>query len=182
MSLILQLPPGTEFYQPTVTFVAVFNAVTPGLYDWNSPANTGVPFFPIRKNALYIFERYSFSADVPEESFTEALLTIPTLEVRIPAQQNRMIYPRPFPMLNFVDAQEIQISVFSSQDDNLEGTFRGQLTQPAALVGVPDITAICQFNIYEVKNKYWIDNFLGRTKDGQGRNLIAAGGRIPKAC
>lgn len=172
MSLNLQLPPGTEFYQPTVVFNAVFNAVTPGFYDWNSPANTGVPFQPIRQGNLYIIERYSFSADVAEAAFTEAVFVIPTLEVRIPRQKNRMIYPRPIPMLNFIDGLETQISVFSAQDDNLQGTFRGQLSQPAALVGTPDISAICQFNVYEIKNKDWIDNFLGRTKGGQAPGLL----------
>jgi len=184
MSLIIQLPPSTEFYQPVAPFTAIFNAVTPGFYDWNSPANTGVPFQEMGKNNLYIIERYSFVADVGEEAFTQALNggILPTLQVRIPKQQNRQIYPRPIPVSNFFDGLEVLISAFTSQDDFLSGTFRGRLAQPFALIGTNSITAFCQFNIYEVKNKVWIDNFLGRTKGGQAQSLVLPSGRTVRVC
>ncbi len=177
MSIIIQLPPGTQFYQPVVRFVATANVPLVGGYDWNVVGNTNVPFQRAAKNHLYIFERYSFSATINEAAFLDNVVTVPTLSVRLP-RENRLIYPNPIPLINYVDGLETLIYAFGDQEQNFEGTFRGQINQGGALVGVAEITAQVQFNIYEVKNIAWIDNFLGRTKGGQARNLVLPpGGR-----
>lgn len=175
MSLILQLPPGSQFYQPLIRFTATFGIPLLGGYDWNVVANTGVPFQLIRKNQLYIIERYSFSATVPEGDFFQAVQTVPTLSIRIPRETDKQIYPTPIPLVNYVDGLETLIYAYGNEDQQLQATFRGQLTQTAALVGVPTVTAQVQFNIYEVKNKDWIENFLGRTKGGQAVGLVLGG-------
>lgn len=175
MSLILQLPPGSQFYQPMVRFTATFNNPLIGGYDWNVAGNTDVTFQFIRKNALYLFERYSFSANIAEGTFLDNVLTVPTLQVRVPSETNRMIYPNPIPLVNYIDGLETLIYAYSDQDQNLTGTFRGQLNQGAALVGVPTVIAQVQFNIYEIKNKDWIENFLGKTKGGQVPGLVLPG-------
>lgn len=172
MSLILQLPPGTQFYQPVVRFTANFNAPLLGGYDWNLPANTDVAFQFMRKNHLYLIERYSFSATAAEGDFLDAVITVPTLAVRIPSETNRLIYPNPIPLINYIDGLETLIYAYCDQDQSLTGTFRGQVNQSAPFVGMPSITAQVQFNIYEVKNKDWIDHFLGRTKAGQAKGLV----------
>lgn len=175
MALILQLPPGSQFYQPLVRFAATFNAPLVGGYDWGVAANVDVPFQLIRKNQLYLIERYSFSATIPEGEFFGAVQTVPTLSVRIEEETNRQIYPTPIPLLNYVDGLETLIYAYGNQDQQLTGTFAGQLSQTPALVGVGTITAQVQFNIYEVKNKYWIENFLGRTQGGQAVGLVMGG-------
>lgn len=177
MSLSIQIPPGSSFRQPLLRFTAVFNAVTPGFYDFNSAGNIGVAFTPnlqLKRNHLYLIDRYSFSADIPEGSFFEAVNggTVPSLQLRVPSQTNRQIYPDPIPVINYFDGLETLISVFSDQLDALLGTFTGQLTQPLSLVGINSVTVQFQPNIYEIKNKDWIDNFLGRTQNGQAKNLL----------
>src|SRR5689334_10511094 len=101
MSLILQLPPGSQFYQPLLRFVAAFNSPLVGGYDWNVDANTDIPFQPVRRNHLYLFERYSFSATAVEGDFLDAVVTVPTLAVRVPSESNRLIHPNPIPLVNY---------------------------------------------------------------------------------
>lgn len=175
MALILQLPPGSQFYQPLIRFTATFNAPLVGGYDWGIAANVDVPFQLIRKNQLYLIERYSFSATIPEGDFFSSVVTVPTLSVRIEEETNRQIYPTPIPLINYVDGLETLIYAYGNQDQQLTGTFAGQLNQTAPLVGIPTITAQVQFNIYEVKNKDWIENFLGRTKGGQAVGMVLGG-------
>lgn len=175
MSLILQLPPFSQFYQPLVRFTATFNAPLAGGYDWNIAGNTSVPFQLIRKNQLYLIERYSFSATIPEGDFLGAVLTVPTLSVRIPRETDRQIYPTPIPLVNYIDGLETLIYAYSNEDQQLQATFRGQLSQTPPLVGIPTITAQVQFNIYEVKNKDWIENFFARTQGGQAVGLVLSG-------
>jgi hypothetical protein len=174
MSLSIQIPPGSGFRQPLIRFSAAFNVPTIGFYDFNVAANTGVPLFTMRKNHLYLIDRYSFSADIPEADFFSAVNggTVPSLQLRIPSQTNRQIYTDAIPLINYYDGLETLIAVFAEQEDDLQGTFRGALTQPAPLVGINTVTALFQPNIYEIKNKDWIDNFLGRTNNGQASGLL----------
>ncbi len=174
MSLIVQLPPGTQFYQPVVRFTAAFGVPLVGGYDWNVAGNTDVTIMTIQKNHLYLIERYSFSADIAEGSFLDNIVTVPTLAVRLPSE-NRLIYPNPIPLVNYIDGLETLIYAYGDQKQNLAGTFRGQLAQGAALVTVAAVVAQVQFNIYEIKNVDWIDNFLGRTHGGQARGLVLPG-------
>jgi hypothetical protein len=154
-----------------VRFTATFNAPLVGGYDWNVVGNTNIPILRIQKNQLALIERYSFSATVNEGAFLDNVITVPTLAVRLP-RENRLIYPNPIPLVNYVDGLETLIYAFADQAQNLEGTFRGQVGQGVALVGIPNLIAQVQFNIYMVKNLDWIDNFLGRTEDGQAHNLV----------
>lgn len=176
MSLTVQVPPGTQFYQPLARFTANVGVPLVGGYDWNTVGNTDVPLMEIQKNHLYLFERYSASATIPEGAFLENVLTVPTLAVRMEAE-NRLIHPNPIPFVNYVDGLETLIYAHGDQKQNLVCTFRGQLDQGGSLVGIPSITAQVQFNIYEIKNPIWIDNFLGTTKNGQARNLLFPGRR-----
>ncbi len=172
MSLLLQLPPGTDFLQPIVRFAAHWNAPLVGGYDFDIPGNMDVPFQAVKKNKLYLIERYSFSATIPEGDYFSAITTVPTLEIRLPREGNRMIYPTPIPMVNYIDGLETLIYAYANQDQILTGTFKGQLNQTEDLVGVDTITAQAQFNIYEISNKVWIEHFIGRTKGGQAVGLV----------
>lgn len=178
MALVTQLPPGTQFYQPVANFSATFNAIDPGFYDFSEPQNISVPFQGIRKERLYLIDRYSFSATVPESAYFEATAggTIPTLSVKIPKQTKRQIHPDPIPLINFVDGIETLIYTHSAQADTLTATLAGRLTQPAALVGVLTVFAQVQFNIYEIKNIAWIRHFLGLTEKGQAPGLLIPAG------
>jgi hypothetical protein len=147
-----------------------------GAYDFNAPANQDVPIMLIRKNSLYLIERYSFSTTSAESDFLGAVITVPTLSVKIPSETNRQIYPLPIPLVNYIDGLETLIYVYSNEEQNITGSMQGQIAQSLPFVGVPSIIAQVQFNIYEVKNKDWIDHFLGRTKGGQAVGLAVAGG------
>lgn len=177
MSVILQLPPGTQFYQPVVEFTGIFNAPTVGQYDFATALNTAVPILNAKREHVYLIERYSASATIPEGDFLSAINVIPTLEIRKPRETNAMIHPQPVPFVNYIDGLEVLMYAHVVQDQDLKGTFKGSLLQPAALVGIPQVTVQFQFNIYEIKNGVWIENFLGLTKGGQARGLVLPKGR-----
>lgn len=181
MSLVFQLPPKTEIHQPLIRFTATFNVPTVNRYDFGIAANTNVPFLPSRRNHLFLFERYSFSATVAEAEFFQATqpatTTIPLLSIRIPSQNNRQIHPDPIPLINYVDGLEAVMWAHSLQDENFTATFTGSLAQTAGMGAPATITAQVQFNVYEVSNKDWIENFLGRTRHGQAPGLLFSRGR-----
>jgi hypothetical protein len=177
MALVQQIPPYTQFLNPVRRFSAVFNATTPNKYDFGIPANTDQPFLPVRKELLYLFDKQSFSASMNEGVFLKAVDSnagIPStlLSIRVPSQNNKLIYRGKIPLINYIDNSDILFFAYAEQDDTLTITFEGVLSQPIELLGELTIFTQLTFNVYEIRNKEWINNFLRRTNKGLGRNLL----------
>jgi hypothetical protein len=172
MSLIYQLPPNTNYLTPTQRFDAVFNNPTVNRYDFGKAANTNVDFLPIKRQNLYLFDRRSFSASMDEGVYLKAISQQPVIYLRIREQRNQSIYPRPLPMINYVDGLESIAWAYAEQDATITITFDGVLIQPIELIGELNIYTQFAADVYEIRNRDWIKNFMKRTRDGQAQNLI----------
>lgn len=174
MALIYEIPPNSNFFTPALRFDAVFNNPTVNRYDFGKAANTNRQFQPIKGKHLYLIEKRSFSASMEEGVYLKNVATQPEIRLNIREQQGVSIYPNSLPMINYVDPVEGLVWAYAEQDGFIDITFTGVLTQSAELVGTLTIFAQFAADIYEIRNKKWIENFLARTDNGQGRNLIGA--------
>jgi len=178
MSLVVQIPPYTQFLQPVRRFYAAFNLPTVNKYDFGRVENANQNFLPVKKQHLYLFDKFSFSSSMKEGVFLKAVDTLngepsTKVSIRIPSQHNKLINRNKIPLINYIDNSDTQIYAYAEQDDILTATMEGVLSQPVELNG--EATIYCQLtcNVYEIRNKSWIDNYLKRTKDGQGENLLS---------
>lgn len=177
--IVIQIPPYTQFLQPVKRFEADFNVPTLNKYDFGVAANTNQDFLPVKKQHLYLIDKLSFSASMDEGVFLEAVDTDAAgdpstkCSIRIPSQLDKLIYREKIPFVNYIDNSDVQIYAYAEQDETLTMTFEGVLSQPLELVGEASIFTQITANVYEIRNKAWIDNFLQRTKDGQGINLLS---------
>jgi hypothetical protein len=177
MSLVIQIPPYTQFLQPVRRFTATFNNPTLNKYDFEIAGNTDQPFLPVKKQHLYLFDKISFSGSMDEGVFLKAVDTaagVPStkISIRIPSQLNKLIYRDKIPIINYIDNSDVQFYAYAEQDDTLTVSMEGVLSQVAELAGELTIYLQLTCNVYEIRNIDWIDNFLQRTRDGQGRNLL----------
>lgn len=177
MGTTIAIPPDSNFLQPVRRFEATFNAPTLNKYDFGVNGNTLQKFLAMKASYVYLFDTFSFSASMDEGVFLGSVDTkngIPSTKAafRIPSQDNRILYRGGIPLVNYVDAKDVQFYAYSEQDESLTIDFEGVLSQSQELVGVSSIFAQITCDVYEIRNKDWIDNFLGRTKNGQGKNLL----------
>jgi len=134
-------------------FAANFNVPTVGQYDYGIAANVDqVVIGSLNPNFVYIIDRVSFSASIPEGVYLESVNTVPTARLRF-RNTDYGIYPRPLPGVNYKDNLEWRFFFWTEKkNDALLVTFDGALNQVAATVGVPTIYANLSFVIYEENN------------------------------
>ena len=178
MSLVISIPPYTQFLQPAKRFTATFGTPTLNKYNFDVAANQNQPFLKVKKQMLYLFDAYSFSAGMDEGVFLNAVdddsdgKPSTKFSIRIPSQSNKLLYRGKIPVINYIDASNVLFYAYAEQDDELTISMEGVLSQPTPLIGEATIKAQLTCNVYEIRNVDWIDNFLKKTKDGQGHNLL----------
>lgn len=136
-------------------FSAQFNNPTAGEYDFGIAANTDqVVIANLNPNFVYLIDRVSFSASIPEGVYLESVTTTATPSARLRFLNTSYgIYPRPLPGVNYKDNLEWRFFFWTEKaNDQLLVTFDGSLQQVAATVGIPWIYANLSFVIYEENN------------------------------
>ena len=159
------IPQDSRFIQTANSFTALFNVPTLGQYNFeNGAVNNNITVLSnIQKNHVYMIEKYSFSAAIPEGVFLEATRSICSFQL-LRAIDSQVIYQAPIPLINYADGVSCIGYFFSTQDnDRLIASFRGILNQPAPLVGVPSVIAQVTLNIYEISDTEWIQAFKQNT-------------------
>ena len=171
MAIIKDIPKDSRFIQQVIRFVATFNNPTLGVYDFAVPANTGQVVTQLRKTSVFLLEKFSFSADVAEGTFLEAVNTLPLIRLKRRIDGQGVFY-KPVPIVSYVDGNDAITYIWSRTQDNnpddLTIDFTGILNQTAALAGVLTITAQVTFNFYEIINSQWLKQF----REGYGQGQI----------
>ena len=173
-SWIDKLPKDAELITRSVTFTADYNTPTVGKYDFNVPANQNVDLFRMNADAVYLFARISFGADIPEVDFSD--VTDEAFNVRLYKKVGKQFlyrYPLTFP--NYTDEKDVE-TWFDSQKSGevLQVSAKGLFNMNANLVGKNQMKATCTFDIYQVKNKNWVRNFLDNLEKSAGTYLRKA--------
>jgi hypothetical protein len=154
--------PASSILRPTSNlFTATFNTPTAGKYNWGVSANTDVEILKISPGNLYVIRIVNFGATVDEGDFLENVETIPKISMSL-LKAGKAVFGGPFPFVNYLKNNEV-IGFFWTpfRDDQLLGTFTGQLGQNASLAGVSSITAHVSLNIFEITDQDYINKFRG---------------------
>jgi len=162
MSVPLYIPPRSRLIPIEVTFQATYNATTPFQYDFNIAANKNKFIMKLFRQKVYLLERFSFSANIPEADYQTAIGTFPNpmLFLNMQKQNQSPVYQKPFPLGRYYENNEHIVCFRSQLNDNLQGTFKARLDQPAALIPVPTVIVTWAAQIYEIKEHNWIANYL----------------------
>lgn len=155
MSITITIPTDSQPIITDDTFTATFNVPTVGKYDFGIAANTNQFSLKLSNQYVYLWERVNFSLDIPEDHFKSAINVAPQLIVTR-KQGGMPVFRKPFKFINYVDNLEILfLDTTLQQDDEYLFTFSGILNQTPDLVGIGAITALLQFNIYEIVSTKW---------------------------
>lgn len=136
-------------------FAAAFNVPTVGQYDFGVAANTNqVVIGRLNPNFVYLIDRVSFGASIPEGVYLESVTNTATPSARLRFRNTEYgIYPRPLPCINYKDNLEWRFWFWTEKEnDALLVSFDGALIQVAATVGIPTIYANLSLVIYEENN------------------------------
>lgn len=168
MGISYQIPQQARFIPTSTVFTAVFNAITPGKYDFTQTAtNQNVTVLTFQPNTVYLLERMSAGGNITEGQFLESIETFPLLYVKKKIQ-NKVVYEKPIPIINYFDGQEAAAYVISDKhSDELRLTFTGLLNQLPSMIGIATVKIQISLNIFAIDSNFWNGSF----RDRQGRSI-----------
>ena len=156
MSIQYTIPKTSRFLQLNAAVTALFNVPTLGKYDFNSQAAT---ILPLERNSIYLLERINVGGTIPEEEYLFAQSTLPEA-VFFLTTSNIVVYPKPLPVVNFIDNQEVNAFFWSDQNNvSLQVKLSGTLSQTPFLVGVASVKINIQCNVYEISDNDFVASF-----------------------
>jgi len=163
MAIISKIPDNSRVRYPVARFVSS-NLDGLGQYSWENAGNTLVNIMTeMAQGHVYLIERVSFFANVPESDWLESMLT-PNDFPRVSLQFNRIggasIYAEPFRCVNYIDNNE-QLLYFKSlqKGDTLAASMFGRVVQTPGMVGLLNLISQINFTVYEIVDTKWIELF-----------------------
>lgn len=176
MTIIARLPQNARPRYPQARFESAIFAA--GIYDFNIPINQNVNFLQLRGQSVYVIDKFSFSAALPEGDWLSStdvpVLQFPTFSLRKETMEGNNIYMEPIPALNYIDNGDTLLYFRAKQDlEFLQITFNGQLIQVPNTVGIPQLTTQVSALIYEVSYSDWTIFFEGDPKSKKMIELFA---------
>jgi len=168
MSIIRQLPDNSRIRFPQTRFSANFNIGT-GVYDFNVIGNVSQTILdPLQKNSLYLIERFEFRSSLPEGDWLESQLAFtqwPFFRIFLSDTLAINLYAEPVRcMLHRFNVEHLMYFKPSRQGQTLRATFRGQVGQIPVTVGKLFLDGIVTWNIYQIWDKQWIQQFEDRQR------------------
>lgn len=146
MSIIYQIPHNAYLQNCQAVIPATFAA---GVFTLST---TPVDLIAIKPNAIYLIDRVSISASIPESDWQASLMSaIPQMQVSTKLHGN--IYPRPYSL--GIYKQDASFSGWyktDSHNDVMQLKASGAINQIANTVGITTINVVIAFDIYEITN------------------------------
>lgn len=174
MGITYQIPHTARPIMTTNIFTGTFNNPTPGKYDFGVPANSGILVTEMFTGTVYLIERISVGATIPEGDFLEAIENIPRLKLKR-QQTNEIEYKLPLPIVNYIDNKNLVLWSFTEKGrDNLIIDLDGVLNQTAALVGVSQVKINISYTIYAIESTEFYKRFRGELSGQVGMQTMGA--------
>ena len=172
MGVHYTIPSQSRFISASVIFDAVYNAITPGRYDFAlTPACQNVVALEMEQNVLYLIDRISVGGNVAENDYLASIDVFPKLTFKRSKQQ-QSIYQLPMPIVNFFDGQEC--SAWTKSDikgENLTLSLSGKCRQLPSMVGVTDLIICVSLNLFAIDNKDFNTAFRQELCPNAGKSL-----------
>ena len=173
MGVHYTIPSQSRFVTASVTFTAVYNAVTPGRYDFGGTvACQNVQALEMDQNVIYLIDRMSVGGNIAENDYLASIDVFPRLTFKRSKQQ-QSIYQFPLPIVNYFDGQEC--SAWTKSDmkgELLTLSLSGSCRQLPSMIGLTDLILCISLNIFAIDNKDFNASFRSSLCPGAGKSLI----------
>jgi len=174
MSIYYQIPPQSRMVNTSTIFSAVFNAVTPGRYDFTgTTACQNVDVFKTIPGTMYLIERMNAGGNVSEDDFLSSIITFPLIALR-KKKSGESILSGNVPVTNYFKGLETATWFYSDkQDDYLTLSLSGLFCQTPAMVGLSPLQVQISMVIFAIESSYFNKFFRDQLRPSIGRGNVA---------
>lgn len=172
MSIHNVIPHTSRYISTSNVFGTVFNAFTPGRYDFTlDPGCANIPCLILQQGSLYLIERISTGGNITEDMFLESIDDFPRLIMKR-LQNNEPIYQQPLPIVSYSDNTEAVAWIYSDkQGDQLILSLEGRLRQLPSMVGILTARIQVSFHVYDIHDSFFIRDFRDRLSRNIGSSM-----------
>lgn len=151
-----------SFIPSTTTFSAVFNAITPGRYNFtNTPACQNVPIIELQRGSIYFLKNISIAGNLPEEDFLGSITVLPQVTLRKSTRPDA-VYRFPYTIGKFAQSADAEAWVESNiAGENILISMTGVNQQLPAMVGIVTMSIFVSFHIYAFNDARFAAAFKG---------------------
>ncbi len=166
------IPHDCNYFTQNVQFKATFNSPVIGKYSFsNVAANTAVTLFDINTTSVYLIGDMIVSGNIPISDYHDITEVLPSVRFGKAVTDEKM-WAYPIPLARYTNGQEVDMFLWSEQgEDALTLSCTGLMGANANLVGVSEIILNVAFNIYEIGNQHWVQNFKDDLHKSAGSKL-----------
>lgn len=175
MSITYKIPHKTRFLPAQCVQEMKFDVVS-NTYEITESIKS---LFSIQKNTVYLIERVSFSATVPEDNYLRLLdydsatgrSLLPMIDL-VKKKNGTSIFNDKLALCNFKKESDISSWVFGDDgDDELLVKFSGHLLSSSDTVGYMVIDLFLNFNIFCIDQNSYNENFRSELSQNYGSSL-----------
>jgi hypothetical protein len=164
MSVQVKIPDNARVRFPVAIF-ASSNLDIQSNYNFENAGNANVTLMEnTLAGAIYLIERYSFSANVAESDWLSGMQATPGALPRIVLRFKNVgasnLFSEPFPCTDYVNGHELVVwAPCTQKNDSLVATMYGKIAQVQGDVGDLNLKAKFGMTIYEINDKAWLQTF-----------------------
>jgi hypothetical protein len=149
---LLASPPLIFLFRQTASLLA-------GAYEFAAGRTDFSPVRPINPGTLYWFRALSVFADISEEDYQGAIVTMPTFTAYEQQEAGASFFREPVPLGAFYSALPFEYAKISTRSGNkMLGSIVGELQQTASLLGKTSVTISIVLSVQEVGDKRFSDS------------------------
>ena len=142
-------PPIKYVFEQTVTLAA-------GLYTFVLARADFTPAKDINPGTMLYIRNMSFSCDIPEQDYIDAMTTTLQFHMFMRGDASAPAFKNPLSLTKYDTFPWEQLIYPNKANNRLRASYRGVLTQTAALAGVLTVTATIEMFVQEITDRKFI--------------------------
>jgi hypothetical protein len=138
-----------QFISAAQTFSAVYNAITPGRYDFtNTAACQNVQLIELLRGTVYWIKTVSVGGNLSEQDYLGSIVTVPQMRVGRLVKPDA-VYRFPLTLGKFAESADASAWVFADiGGDVLTLSMSGLCQQLPAMIGLGTMTLVVSIHIF----------------------------------
>lgn len=148
MAIVTRIPNKNKFLIPSVQVPFLLNnPLFDGTYQNNG---NKINFFKTEKNAIYLIERLTVVANIPESEYLNAINSNNIPRITFSKKKNgSILFVNDFQVAAYMREKDVSVLISNDQnDDYIQLSMNGLLTQTAELIGINSIVFSIIANVF----------------------------------
>jgi len=159
----MKVPHTAKFFSSSAKFEAIYNAITPGRYDFGKTVLCqNVDAFRLEPGSIYLIESISVGVNVPEEDYFGSIDLFPAVAFKYRIRGDG-VYRDPMALTRYFDGFPCTAWVYSDKSDEfLTMSMNGSCIQLPTMIGIASMKINVSLSCKQIDDQRFNAWFRGK--------------------